>query len=81
VINFIGHPAMDSPEKIGAQPPPPGVTPNFDNPESKAYQVIIASVVSPAIALVFLLLRLYTKRYIIGKLNIDDCTCPSTRPT
>jgi hypothetical protein len=64
---------MASAEETGALPAPPGVTPNFDNPESRAYQAIIASVVCPVIALVFLLLRLYTKRYIICKLHMDDC--------
>jgi hypothetical protein len=72
-VNSIRAPAMDTAEKTGALPAPPGITPNFHNPENRAYQVIIVSVIWPVIALTFLLLRLYTKRYIIGKLHLDDC--------
>jgi hypothetical protein len=57
---------------IGAWPPPPGVVPNFINPESVGYRLIVAAIMCPAIALVFLLLRLYTKLCILKKLLLDD---------
>jgi hypothetical protein len=58
---------------VGAWPPPAGVTPNFINPESIGYRVILAALLCPAIALIFTLLRLYTKRFLIKHLHIDDC--------
>ncbi|KAF2177982.1 hypothetical protein K469DRAFT_601172 [Zopfia rhizophila CBS 207.26] len=52
-------------DKVGALPPPPGVTPNFDRPESIAYRVIFAFVLGPVITIPICLLRLYTKRCIL----------------
>ncbi|KAH9205282.1 hypothetical protein DL95DRAFT_528910 [Leptodontidium sp. 2 PMI_412] len=49
--------------------PPPGVTPN---PESIAYRVILAVVICPAVTLPFVLMRLYTKRFILKHLHLDD---------
>jgi hypothetical protein len=59
---------------VGAYPPPAGVTPNFTNPESIGYRVILAALLCPAIAIPFLLLRLYTRRFLIKCLHLDDCT-------
>ncbi|KAF2131230.1 hypothetical protein P153DRAFT_287580 [Dothidotthia symphoricarpi CBS 119687] len=53
-------------------PPPPGVTPNFDNPESIAHRVIIVSVLGAAITIPICLIRLYTKRYILRNVGWDD---------
>lgn len=63
---------MASNTTVGAMPPPPGVTPNFDNPESIAHRVIIASVLGPVIAIPFCLLRLYTKQWILRQVGWDD---------
>jgi len=63
-------------DPVGAWPPPPGVTPNFSNPESIGYRMIIVSVLFPAITIPITLLRLYTKRYILGVIHVDDCTYP-----
>src|SRR5438874_1454960 len=60
-------------DTVGASPPPPGVTPNFDNPESIAYRVILASLLGPIIAIPICLVRLYTKRYILRLVTNDDC--------
>lgn len=57
----------------GTLPPPPGVIPNFTNPQSIGYRLIIAAVIFPAIALIFLSLRIYTKRWILKQLLLDDC--------
>ncbi len=64
---------MNSTEIIGAWPPPPGVTPNFENPESIGYQVIIAAFVCPAVAVLFVAMRLYTKKFIFNRFDLDDC--------
>jgi hypothetical protein len=57
---------------IGASPPPLGVTPNFTNPESIGYQIVIAAVVCPVFAIAICLLRLYTARNIIKRFHPDD---------
>lgn len=58
---------------IPAMPPPPGVTPNFENPEWIGYRLIIVAVVFPVIALCFLLPRLWSAAFIIKKWHPDDC--------
>ncbi|KAK4186947.1 hypothetical protein QBC35DRAFT_386072 [Podospora australis] len=57
---------------MGAAPPPEGVTPNFVNPDSTGYQLIIVAVVFPVLALCFLIPRLYTASCIIKKWHADD---------
>jgi hypothetical protein len=66
---------MTSNETVGALPPPPGITPNFDNPESIAYRVIVAAVLGPVIATPLCFVRLYTRRYISQNPGLDDCKC------
>ncbi|KAF2190055.1 hypothetical protein K469DRAFT_699648 [Zopfia rhizophila CBS 207.26] len=64
---------MNSRSQIeGAFPPPPGVTLNFVDPVSKANQVVLAAALGPAIALPICLLRLYSKRYIIKRIDHED---------
>ena len=58
---------------VGAWPAPTGVTPNFSNPESIGYRVILAALLCPAVTIIFVLLRLYTKHFLTKKLHIDDC--------
>jgi len=58
---------------IGASPPPPGVTPNFVNPDTIAYRIILIAALCPAIAIPIWLLRLYTARFIVCRLHLDDC--------
>jgi hypothetical protein len=64
---------VDGGRTVGAMPPPPGVTPNFDNPESIAHRVVVISVLGAAIAIPICLLRLYTKRRILRNFGLDDC--------
>jgi hypothetical protein len=64
---------MSSPGFIPAAPPPPGVTPNFDNPAWIGYRLITVSVVFPVFALFFLVPRLYSAGAIIRKWHPDDC--------
>jgi hypothetical protein len=65
---------MNQPSSVGLLPPPPGVVPNFDNPESTGYKVIITAVVTWALATSIVLLRAYVKLRIIRKMNANDCT-------
>jgi len=58
---------------IGALPPPPGITPNFENPESIAYRVIIVAVIGPLLTIPICALRLYTKRNFLRAVGLDDC--------
>lgn len=64
---------MNQPDTVGVVPPPPGVTPNFVNPPSTGYKVIITTVVTWALATFVLCLRVYVKLGIIRKIKIDDC--------
>ena len=57
----------------GTLPPPLGVTPNFVNPQSIGYRLIIVAAICPAITLTFLSLRIYTKRWILRQFLLDDC--------
>jgi len=45
--------------------PPPGVTPNFENPESRANTIIISNYLYVALSSTTLLLRIYARRIII----------------
>lgn len=60
----------------GMLPPPPGVTPNFTNPDSMAWRLIVASVLCPVFATLFCLLRFYTARFVVRKIFRDDCKFP-----
>ncbi|KAK3986738.1 hypothetical protein QBC44DRAFT_372771 [Cladorrhinum sp. PSN332] len=58
---------------VGTVPPPPGVIPNFEHPSpSIAHHLIQAAAIAPAVALPFLLLRLYTSYFIVRRWHKDD---------
>ncbi|KAH6676001.1 hypothetical protein B0J14DRAFT_587792 [Halenospora varia] len=59
-------------DTIGAFPPPEGTTPNFIDPESIGYRVVIAAVFFPVFAILFLLARLYARYFLIKHLHLDD---------
>ncbi|KAM7221217.1 hypothetical protein V8F06_003392 [Rhypophila decipiens] len=63
---------MNGTDYPGAGHPPPGVIPNFDNPESIGYRLIIVASVFPVVTGVFLGLRLYTAAFILRRWHIDD---------
>ena len=57
-----------------AGPPPPGVTPNFDNPTDTLLPVIVATgTLCITFTTVFVGARLIAKRTVSG-FAIDDCT-------
>ncbi|PMD31666.1 hypothetical protein L207DRAFT_572478 [Hyaloscypha variabilis F] len=59
-------------EISGAVPPPSGVKPNFEHPESIGYRIIIGAVVCWWSATVVLFLRLYTRRNVTHIIAIED---------
>lgn len=64
------------PEQLALLPaaqPPPGVKPNFVNPESCGTAVVIGLAIPSAVMSIVVLLRLYTKAYIVRSLSWDDC--------
>jgi hypothetical protein len=65
-----------TPEKMAKTPagkPPPGVVPNFEDPESTGHLLIIVGSVVMAIMLVTATLRFYTRIFIRRKAAADDC--------
>lgn len=62
-----------SAEIIGAAPPPEDVTPNFVNPDSIAYRIIIVAVFFPVLTLIFLGIRLWAASFILKRWRFDDC--------
>ncbi len=62
------------PATIPLAPAPPGVTPNFVNPENRTWQVYVTSAVCLVVTTLFVALRFYTKIFIIKQMTRDDCT-------
>ncbi|MCJ1466366.1 hypothetical protein MMC07_004985 [Pseudocyphellaria aurata] len=56
-------------------PPPPGVTSNLADPNSRASEVYIATGICLPFILSFAALRFYAKTTIMKKMNWDDVTC------
>ena len=56
--------------------PPPGVLPNFSNPVSRADSMRIVSSVSMAVAIGFVILRVYSRLWITRTFGKDDCKQP-----
>ncbi|KAH8696952.1 hypothetical protein GQ44DRAFT_665978 [Phaeosphaeriaceae sp. PMI808] len=59
-------------EVVGVIPPPPGITPNFTNPPSRAHALITVQIVCAIISTLFTGLRFYTARFIIRQVRVDD---------
>lgn len=57
---------------VPATTPPPGVTANFEHPDSIAYQVIAISLPFTCIATFIVLLRLYTRFVVVRSPGLDD---------
>jgi hypothetical protein len=58
---------------MGTLPPPPGVNPNFENPESQGYRVVLAIAILFPLATIVLFLRVYTSVVIVRNFGTDDC--------
>ncbi|KAI9883549.1 MAG: hypothetical protein M1823_004691 [Watsoniomyces obsoletus] len=57
---------------MGLVPPPPGVIPNFVNPESVYGRVMTAELITLGFALPFVLMRIYTRFFITRAVGWDD---------
>lgn len=56
-------------------PPPPGVTPNFDNPDRSLQATWLAGLlVCLIVPTILVALRLYVKVYVIKNTTVTDCT-------
>jgi hypothetical protein len=60
-------------EIIGTLPPPPGVIPDFEHPESVGHRVIIAIAIFFPLATLVLFLRIYTRAILVRNVGSDDC--------
>ena len=61
---------------VPALTPPPGVKPNFNNPESRAHATIIANGITTGVMLAFVVTRVYTKLAITKSFAWEDCKDP-----
>jgi hypothetical protein len=59
-------------EQQGLAPPPPGVTPNFDNPPKSTPAEPAVIYIFMALSTLFLLMRVYTRAYINKIFQIED---------
>lgn len=58
--------------KLPALAPPHGVVPNFIDPESRAYAVLVGSGILTAITLIFVMLRFYAKAFVTKAIGWED---------
>ncbi|KAH7388927.1 hypothetical protein BKA64DRAFT_645398 [Cadophora sp. MPI-SDFR-AT-0126] len=63
-----------SQEIVGVGPPPPGVTPNFKNPENHTHHLIVACIICQLLSTSAILLRLYTRYVITRVVGMEDYT-------
>ena len=65
---------MASAEIVGAMPPPAGVTPDFSGRRTELQDktIVIFSVMT-ALSSVFILLRVYTRVFLVKTFGLDDC--------
>lgn len=59
--------------QIGGLPPPPGVTPNFVNPESARGQAHVVFIMCLVFSTLFVSLRMYTRLILIKSHGWEDC--------
>lgn len=64
---------------VPAMAPPPGMTPNFIDPPNLQHVVILILTVCTSLATLTVMLRIFTKIFIIHQTTFDDCTfsCPA----
>lgn len=57
--------------------PPPGVIPNYVNPESRGWETILTVTICLTFMFPFFLLRIYSRAFVTRSLGWDDCetTC------
>ncbi|KAI9756382.1 MAG: protein disulfide-isomerase precursor [Chaenotheca gracillima] len=67
-------PSNMDPSKMPAAPPPPGTIPNFVDPENHSRQIMVAAIICPIIAGIFVIARIYTRASLTRSLGWDDYT-------
>ncbi|KAK2005257.1 hypothetical protein LZ32DRAFT_546446 [Colletotrichum eremochloae] len=66
----------NSPDPIGAAPPPPWETPNFENPRDVYHTAhIVYTSLIQAIVVFFFAVRVYTKLSVDGRFQLEDWSC------
>ncbi|KAK8034232.1 hypothetical protein PG993_009227, partial [Apiospora rasikravindrae] len=64
------------PGPVGAIPPPPGVTPNFENPVDVLNTInLVSQILSIVVMTIFLALRVYVKARVAPPFLLDDWAC------
>ncbi len=53
--------------------PPPSVIPNMVNPESRAWQVYVTAAICGILVLLFNIIQIYTRFFIMKRIWFDDC--------
>lgn len=72
---------LSASQHVPATIPPPGVTPDFENPESRGSVHIITGAVLLALMILFYAIRIYAKVFVIKRFHWDDCKCGGPYPT
>lgn len=67
------YPANVDLTQIPALNPPSGITPDFVDPATRANLTLISCAGIVAVMLLFVMLRIYTKVYVIQTTGWDDC--------
>ena len=56
-----------------AMAPPRGLTSNFIDPQNRQHDIIVALTLCMTLAAIAILMRMYTKLFIIRKMASEDC--------
>ncbi|KAI0015314.1 hypothetical protein F4780DRAFT_784294 [Xylariomycetidae sp. FL0641] len=72
----MNAPPTPSADLVGVRPPPPGVIPNFDHPQSDWWRFHLTGlIICLALATLFFVVRCYS-RFVLGpKILLEDVTC------
>lgn len=62
-----------------AATPSPGILPNFDNPPNLNISIHLSAAICIPLASLAVLIRLYTKCFILRSIGYDDCKCLCNR--
>lgn len=67
------HLSSNATHIVGGLAPPPGVTPNFVNPDSLHTEWVLTISICLVFPTIFIILRMYTKLILIKSLGWEDC--------
>lgn len=70
------QPTTPLPEVVYVGVPPPGVTPNYDNPEYIGHRMVTVNAVCLTLSTIIIALRVYTRGWIVQAIGVDDCLSP-----